>query len=711
MATQTLELYDGVTTLDLIDESNYATQYTPGLGIPRAPHVPTISGDTLSAIEFKPRTISMVVDVLGTTQADMTINIAALERMLTTAQQRQITQQGTKVVLIVQQGTAAANDVSYTVLNGSLSLDESVLRGVSIAGLRTRATLTLLVEPFGKLPAVTLATQTLFNEIDGPNLNYIDINESWDSFYTFDGSATLIDCASDASIDNIWDGGGYFRMRFRIADLAGNDVIFNKSDVWYTWVNSSGEFVFNCGFTGGGGRWQSTDAGIVADQIYMIEVDYNSSSVANVPTVKLDGRTLTMPQVYAPVTARNSDAAGTLEIGFLPASNRLGGDLWEGALFDASGISASILVPLVGDEDDLVALWKFDDRTGTSLGDSSSNSNTGTITAGAGDWGVGGGALLPISGNAGGLLQVRIEDETSDPWVGSKTTYLATRSGARRADALFDAIPNAATHVDADILSGSPPAGNETSAGGTAGGPTANASGGASAYFRTTATADDGILQTGFLIRGYFDYQFTTLPKGLFRVLARCQAIHVGSVAGVTIANSGFGFALGYNFGGITSTPAAANSVAISAFSQWELLDLGEINIAPIATPTGFTDPTLSIRVNACLNHSGTSAFSDTDYIEWSCDFLFLLPIDEQSVIASSVSKDDELLADLISDPPGVWLLNTSSVPKSFASFNGSPIRLSPEATRLYWIRDEVLDASTCKANIYVKYVPLVSGI
>jgi hypothetical protein len=655
----------------------------------------------------------MVVDVLGTTQADMTSNIAALERMLTIAQERQITQQGTKVVLIVQQGTTAANDVSYTVLNGGLSLDESAIRSVSIAQLRTRATLTLLVEPFGKLPVVTMGRKKIYSEQDvslaGPNINYIDIGDGWGGFFTFDGSVSNCRPSVHSSLDNKFATGATIRVRIRFNSLAAKNGIIYKGGVWTLSLNTSGELIFHHDFSGTDGEWVTTNANLVAGIWYVITLSYNGSSVGNDPAIKVDGgsnRTLT--ESTTPVGTITDDNPNTIIFGWdgaNPPGNYLNGDISEAAYYSSATVTDSVTQELSGTESNLISLWPFEEGTGTKIRDAVTTNHL-VMTPGDGVWGVD-----PTRGNAGGLLQVRIEDEASTAWTAAKTLYIATRSGARRADTLFDEVPNAVTHVDADILSGSAPAGNETSAGSTTGGPTTNASGGASAYFRTTAAADNGILQTGFLIRGYFDYRFTTLPEGLFRVLARCQVIHGGSVANVTIANSGFGFALSYNFGGVTTTPVEADRVGMSAFSQWELLDLGEINIAPIATPTGFTDPTLSVRVNACLNHSGVSAFSNTDYVEWSCDSLFLLPIDEGSAIINSIDATDEVLLSLSSDPPGAWLLNTSSVTLQFADFHGSPIRLGPEATRFYWIKDDPKDPSTMIAYAYASYVPLVSGL
>ena len=80
-------------------------------------------------------------------------------------------------------------------------------------------------------------------------------------------------------------------------------------------------------------------------------------------------------------------------------------------------------------------------------------------------------------------------------------------------------------------------------------------------------------------------------------------------------------------------------------------------------------------------------------------------------MIVNSVDNTDEVLLDLKSDPPGVWLLSTSSVPQQIADFNGGPIMLPPAATRLYWIKDDTGDPSDIKANVYIDMIPLVAAV
>ena len=94
-----------------------------------------------------------------------------------------------------------------------------------------------------------------------------------------------------------------------------------------------------------------------------------------------------------------------------------------------------------------------------------------------------------------------------------------------------------------------------------------------------------------------------------------------------------------------------------------------------------------------------------------SIDYIFLLPVDEGVVVVDSVGTDDRVLISNKEDVPGVWLLNTSDVVQSFATFNGGPFNIGPEDTRIYWLRDDVGDPTTNQAVLTPIYTPLMQGI
>ena len=192
----------------------------------------------------------------------------------------------------------------------------------------------------------------------------------------FDGTNDQVNCGSDSSIDNIWDGGGYLRARFRLDDLGAVSGLLNKS-AWGVDIGTNGEITFAHTFSGDNASFVTTDARLVAGIWYTLEQGYDSDAVGNVPVMKLDGRILTI-STTAPTGTRDTDAAGNVNIG----GGLVGffdGDITELALYDADSITDDITKELVGTETSLVAYWKFNENTGTTANDSSTNSNTGTV--------------------------------------------------------------------------------------------------------------------------------------------------------------------------------------------------------------------------------------------------------------------------------------------------------------------------------------------
>ena len=169
----TLELFDGEIVLDL-KGATYTALIQSGVSMPRPPTTPTISANQLASISFQPRTVTMRVKIKGTTQADLTTQIRALERMVALAQTRQlIGDSSTKVILKYQLGDTNADDVSLTVISGGFSADSSSFENIRVSAVfEINGTLTLVCEPFGKLADVTMATQTLYNEQDADNWNF-----------------------------------------------------------------------------------------------------------------------------------------------------------------------------------------------------------------------------------------------------------------------------------------------------------------------------------------------------------------------------------------------------------------------------------------------------------------------------------------------------------------------------------------------------------
>ena len=170
----TLEMYDGSTTIDLLGANYNATL---PLEIPPSPASAVYAGRGLRGVRTEPRTISVGLNVKGSSVSDLRSKLRDLERMLATAQRRQSLSQGTKVVLKCQLANIDGDDIEYRVMWGELELPTDALDEptLSTAFAAPGALLTLVCEPFGRLSSVSVTADTLENEQDVANLNYMDI--------------------------------------------------------------------------------------------------------------------------------------------------------------------------------------------------------------------------------------------------------------------------------------------------------------------------------------------------------------------------------------------------------------------------------------------------------------------------------------------------------------------------------------------------------
>lgn len=154
---------------------------------------------------------------------------------------------------------------------------------------------------------------------------------------TFDGVDSKIDCGSDASIDDIFNGtGGWLTVYFSAAsDGEGNEgKIIAKGDDsttgWHVEVNQevSGNMKlhFNQHFSSVHGEWETTTAVISANLEYRLDIFYDDGDVANNPTFWLNGVKYTvgngLTETSTPVGTAQSDAAQSLIIGNLSDQSR-----------------------------------------------------------------------------------------------------------------------------------------------------------------------------------------------------------------------------------------------------------------------------------------------------------------------------------------------------------------------------------------------------
>ena len=188
--------------------------------------------------------------------------------------------------------------------------------------------------------------------------------------------------------------------------------------------------------------------------------------------------------------------------------------------------------------------------------------------------------------------------------TGSKKTWIAKRSGSRQSDDLWlegedwDSITNiiGGAHVLEDI-------GNEAVADNPSG------------DFANSL----GVIPTGGAIAANsevarFNFTITTLPRGQFRVLVR---VKTESTNNADFDHMSWGF--GYSYGGTTKTPTEANNeyFQVAADGTWEILDLGVLNIPPVAESDVADNASFELRIY----QYATEQLTQNELYQWLSDY------------------------------------------------------------------------------------------
>lgn len=187
------------------------------------------------------------------------------------------------------------------------------------------------------------------------------------------------------------------------------------------------------------------------------------------------------------------------------------------------------------------------------------------------------------------------------------------------------------------------------------------------------------------------NYVINDIPRGQFRVLVRCKA------SLVAIQSWGFG----WSYGDKTYTPTEANGEYYenATNATWGILDLGVLNIPPIAESDIAINNSFELRIFQYVT-AGTDAGTHYD---WFLDYIFLLPLDEGVVIIDDVGTGDVIASDAITDPPNVFILGSTNDIEDFPDYVGNPFSLGRESTRIYVLRD---DTKMITFSSDVKYQP-----
>ncbi len=722
----TLELTDGVSTLDLTTDP-FDTQMG-GLTMLSSIPVPKVAGSVLRDVDFTPRPFSISLRIVGTTLQDLELQVRRRNVMLSFAERRQILDEGTtKVVLKYQVGNTNSRDAEARVLSGSWQPNGDVFNSTQLGAFSVQGTLNLLMEPFGRLTDVVYVERILFPENDGNSFNFMDLAGPFNSYLEFDGASGDVTVSDAAAIQNQFNGGAGLSARiWADSDGEGDNGRIVDKGPWQLYVTAESSGVVKLGFqytwSGDNANWVSTNTVINTGEWYRAGVEYDADATGNNPTFydyRDATKTLTTLtegsgiDASTPSGTRDTDVGSDFLIGNRAADDRtFDGKIddvrWYGTTGNLAGEDKD--AELVGNETNLIHYWPLDEGGSATVVNNKDTTNTETGTITTATWGID----TSISGDA--LAPLRVKVSESGAYGSAGNIWLATRSGERRTDQLFYGTP------DSVVATNDPSATEDfSSTATTTGGLTTNAHGGASSILKWThPTGGIKSLDAGKNIAGYHQYDIAgaSLPRGLFRVLVRVSVEFTLTGSNPPSANdiSNFAWGLGYVFGGKTVEPAEADfvfmdTVAADTEDEWHIIDLGEISIPPLGLPeSDITPPALNIRINSIFNNDDTMTADDNDYLEWNLDYMFLLPIDESALIVPAVptSGDNVVFASAVGDTPGIWFTTTGDVVSSIPDFNGGPLEIGPEVTRLYYLKDDTGDPSVVSSALLIEYEPQI---
>ena len=137
----------------------------------------------------------------------------------------------------------------------------------------------------------------------------------------FDGASGLVNCGTDASIDDIFDGGGAveFWVNPRSDGEGSAAQLYSKGNWSIEFSSEVGGLIIirlSYAFDGAsGGNWRTSTAVIPINTYTYILMSYDNGNVANNPIFYVNDTVPGITKVLTPVGTRNTDAASELLIG------------------------------------------------------------------------------------------------------------------------------------------------------------------------------------------------------------------------------------------------------------------------------------------------------------------------------------------------------------------------------------------------------------
>lgn len=144
------------------------------------------------------------------------------------------------------------------------------------------------------------------------------------------GNAGAVSCsvAQSASINNVFATGGYVSAAVnQTGSPTQQDRLFDKTAIIYEYVNVGTTMQLTKSTNAVGGVFP-TAGNLGANGGHIIDIQYDYSSLSNVPTIGFDGTTQTLGTVTTPTGTPSSDAANAMIIGSNAATGGIRG--WPG---------------------------------------------------------------------------------------------------------------------------------------------------------------------------------------------------------------------------------------------------------------------------------------------------------------------------------------------------------------------------------------------
>lgn len=641
MADFRLKLSDGTTTIDLYGGSD-ALVREGGLAMP--PPEQRVSytssqfedGAFLDSARYGKRTITLNVKVWGSTLADLRDNIRSLQRMLNDARERTLLGYGAKYYLELQFGDAANESVFYDLYRGELYLpDDAFSVYLNKRFTLPNAKLVLECHPFGRYTNQDIAQATLENS----QTAYV-IKDSY--IATDDGN--LAPTGVNWYAQSFTPGSSFTATHIAAkCYLTGSPLLASTYYEIYA-TDGAGKPT---------GAVLATTGG---DMHIMAQAD--STHIGWAIVVLAVPLALTAGTKYALVCHSTSAGANQFYWRRVGAGGYAGGQVLvstdSGATWDAVTYAA---------QDACFAIY----------GAAAASANYMDVAASAG------------AGDVPALAYIKV---TSANGTGSsnKTTWLAKRSGTRYNDTLwYSNLPtyNWYNRIAITIDAAGKAIGLDVAESGPDGDVLREV------WQYTNVGGSGGAV-------GHISIPMTTIPRGRFIVLARCRANSDNATAYTEMK-----FGYGYSYGGRTKAPTAAAGelYACSANNTWQVLDLGVIDLPPIAESDIATNPYFYLHIYAWQHDA---SYPGGTYWKFDVDYVFLLPVDEAVAIVGSVPDGSMIALDGITNPNAVFQLSGGNI-LDLMTYAGKPFTIGREDTRIYILRDDIIAATFA---VDVKYQP-----